>query len=315
MAELQGQPTTAELHAQYGVSQSTQLFVAEQRLLLVEGIARHDEVFISVDGPCPLTINPEQTEVEAQAKEDNARDLAGYIALDRQCFYKPRSSADAWHGVDETDRADAYQIITRMATARGNIVAEIGSLEQFGRYGHALTAIWIGGRNVDNDDLIRTLAVADQSVPIFVKNGLDGDIEPALQQIEEIEELRGNEGAPAVLIYRGGDNAQTPEASQEHYKRAHAATGGRLFYDTAHGIEMAYHPEGPFEKSVAGQILASQALIHLSEQGYPPLGKFSEASDIPAIMDPHMPLDLALSDSRMIHAAKITPKVREAVAA
>lgn len=304
MSKLQNQPSTSELHERYEISQSTQLLVAKQRLLVCEAIEQVDQTFISVDGPCPLTINPEATMSEAQAKVDNARGLSGYIALDRECFYKPRTDPNAWNGVDGNHREEAYKVISELAARYGNVIAEIGSLEQLQRYGHLLVAMWSGGRNVRNNRLIRELALADRSIPFFVKNGLDGDIEPALGQIAAINKLRGGKGAPAVLIYRGGNNAQTPEASQEQYKRAHEATEGRLFYDTAHGVEMAYHCEGLFLKSAIGQMLASQALIHLTQQGYPPLGKLSEASDIPEEIDPHMPLAAGLSDSRKIHSIK-----------
>jgi len=279
--------------------------VEEARRSLAHAVNNHENYFISVDGPCPLTDNLEATQAEARQKVAAAAGLGSYIALDRECFFKPRTNPADWHGMDSSDSDLAYDIVANLAATHANVVAEVGSLEQLRRYGGTLTALWSGGRNVENTELIKDLALADPSIVVGVKNGLDGEIELALEQVRLIERLRGEEGAPAVLIYRGGENARTPLASQDMYKRAHEATGGKLFYDAAHGVEMAYHPAGEFTKSVAGQMLASQALVHLTEQGYPPLGKFAEASDIEAIMDPHMPLESALADSRRVHDLKL----------
>ncbi|HVX56110.1 MAG TPA: hypothetical protein VHA37_00100 [Candidatus Saccharimonadales bacterium] len=280
--------------------------VEQARQELAYAVEHHEEYFVSVDGPCPLTDNPKATLAEADRKAAAASGLDGYIALDRECFFKPRTNPADWHGLHSSDPEAAGQMLGQLADRHANVIAEVGSIEQFERYGASLTALWIGGRAVGNTDLIEELAVADPTIVIGVKNGLDGEIDLALEQVARIERLRGDEGAPAVLIYRGGTNAQTPQASQDMYKRAHEATGGRLFYDAAHGVEMAYHPAGEFKKSVAGQVLASEALIQLTEHGYPPLGKFAEASDIDAIMDPHMPLDQALEHSRRVHELKLT---------
>jgi hypothetical protein len=275
------------------------------RQALAMAVEDHEAHFISVDGPCPLTDNPEHTFEEARLKVANGEGLPGYIALDRECFFKPRTNPADWHGLNSSDPDSAQRIVGELADRHANVIAEVGAVDQFDRYGEALTALWIGGRAVHNTELIEALAVAEPGIVIGVKNGLDGEIDLALEQVARVERLRGDEGAPAVLIYRGGENARTPLASQDMYKRAHEATGGRLFYDAAHGVEMAYHPAGEFKKSVAGQMLASQALIHLTEQGYAPLGKFAEASEIDAIMDPHMPLEQALADSRRIHELKL----------
>lgn len=279
--------------------------IGAARLELAHAVIDHEAHFVSVDGPCPLTDNLELTMAEAERKAAAASGLGGYVALDRECFFKPRSDPDAWHGLHFSDPDSARHILGTVAGRHGNVIAEVGSLDQLRLHGADLTALWIGGRNVANTDLIEELAVAEPDLVIGVKNGLDGEIELALEQVARIERLRRGEGAPAVLVYRGGENARTPQASQDAYKRAHEATDGRLFYDTAHGVEMAYHPSGEFQKSSAGQALASQALVHLAEQGYAPLGKFSEASEIEAVMDPHMPLDEALADSRRVYDIKL----------
>jgi hypothetical protein len=279
--------------------------VEEARIGLAYAVNNHENHFVTVEGPCPLTNNPEATKQEARRKVAAAEGLPGYIPIDRECPYKPRSNPDDWHGLNSSDPETAHRIVTILAAKYANVAAEVGSMEQFQRYGAALTLLWTGGRSVENTELIEDLALADPGIVMGIKNGLDGGIERALEQVRLVERLRGEEGAPAVLIYRGGDNAQTPQASQDMYKRAHEATGGRLFYDAAHGVEMAYDPKGEFKKSALGQELASEALIHLTAQGYPPLGKFAEASGIKAVMDPHMSLDTALEHSRRVHDLKL----------
>jgi hypothetical protein len=202
-----------------------------------------------------------------------------------------------------------------LAGSHGNVLAEIGSMEQMDLYHPVLMAAWFGGRNIDNLELMLAIAQKYPNIPLLVKNGLDGDFGPAIHRAKEIERVRGSDGAPAIPLYRGGTNALTPEDSQETYKRAYEATSGRLGYDTAHGTEMAYDPnprDGKVNKSVAGQVLSSQALVHMSQQGYPPLVKFSEASGIESIMDPHMPLDIAMADSRRMYATKLGSRVAAA---
>lgn len=279
--------------------------VLEARLELTQAVRDHEDHFVSVDGPCPLTDNPAITASEAEWKVAVGAQLGGYIALDRECFYKPRTNPDDWHGLHSSDSETARQIVSGLSEAHANVIAEVGSMEQLQRYGSLLTAIWIGSRNVGDTDLIEALALADPTLVMGIKNGMDGEIDLALEQVDRVNDLRGDEGAPAVLIYRGGDNARTPEASHDMHVRAYEATGGQLFYDTAHGVEMAHHPDGEFTKSVEGQELASEALVRLAQEGYAPLGKLSEASAIRPIMDPHMPLGVALEHSRLIHAAKL----------
>lgn len=279
--------------------------VLASRKELATAVLNHEDYFVSIDGPCPLTDNPAITMTEADWKAAVATGLDGYIGLDRECFYKPRTNPEDWHGLDSSDPERALEIVGGLSVAHANVIAEVGDMDQFRRYGNLLTAMWVGSRAVGNDELVEGLALAGSGLVVLVKNGMDGEIGLALEQVDRINALRGEEGAPAALIYRGGENARTPQASQDAYKRAHEATGGRLFYDTSHGVGRAYDPSGEFGKTAAGQELASEALVILAEEGYAPLGKLSEASAIKPIMDPHMPLGMALEHSGLVHAAKL----------
>jgi hypothetical protein len=80
---------------------------------------------------------------------------------------------------------------------------------------------------------------------------------------------------------------------------------GEIIRDNAHGTEMAHHPNQEFKKSIEGQIMAARAAIELARQGYPPLGLMYEASSIESIMDPHMPVEMAIKNVVEIHNIKI----------
>ncbi len=299
------QPTTEELQTQHGITPETELQVIEARNRLGYAIGRHQEHYVSVDGSCALTNQPQLVSDEARVKANAGVGLENYIGLNRSlCFFKPRSDPAAWSGLDTTERAAGYAIIAAQASRYANGAAEIGSAEQLRRYGSMLTLGWVGGRAVDNTELIRHIALNDRRLPLGVKNSLDGTIEAALRQVALVEELRSNEDAPAILIYRGGANAKTAKASKEMCKRVIEATKGRVIIDTAHGLEMAHDQAGKFEKSPQGQILATQMLLELDREGYHSLGKMSEASAQTSPTDPHMPLAIALNASRKLYQMK-----------
>jgi hypothetical protein len=172
---------------------------------------------------------------------------------------------------------------------------EIGYTEQLQRYASRLVLIWAGGRNVANDLLIEQMALQDPSIPMGVKNGLDGDIGLALKQVECANNLRSPGDAPVFLIFRGGDNAKTSERWADEYKSALAATAGRLMVDTAHGSEMAHDPSGAYKKSQEGQEAAAYHVLGLARQGLLPAGITLEASDWVGPTDPNMRLGIALS--------------------
>lgn len=299
------QPSTEALRLELGISPETELQVIEARDRLSRAIDHYQEHYISIDGSCALTNQADIVAEEARTKANAARGLENYIVLNRSlCFFKPRSDPNAWFGLDTTERAAAYAIIAAQAVAYANGAAEIGTPEQLRRYSSMLIFGWIGGRAVENTELITDVALNDRGLPIGVKNALDGTISSALRQVALIEELREDSDAPALLIYRGGSNAQTPKASKDMCKRVIEATNGRIIIDTAHGIEMAHDPTGKFEKSVTGQMRATQMLVDIGREGYLPLGKMSEASAQESPTDPHMPLEIALNASRKLYQIK-----------
>lgn len=279
--------------------------VADKRQQISNAINNPEENLISIIGPCPLVNEPEIINHEAQLKHDLEVSLEGMIVLDRQCFTKPRSNPADWQGLDSSEPDAALQIVTDLSQEYANVSAEVRFQSNLESYGNQLSMVWTGARNIEDYNLIHLLATYDPSLPIGIKNGLYGDIELALEHVDYINQIRPQGSAPAVLIYRGGQDALNHKHSAEKYKKAHEATEGRIIRDNAHGIEMAHNPSGKFEKSIAGQIRASHAALQLAHEGYVPLGVMYEASALESIMDPHMPLETAILHTELLHAAKL----------
>ncbi len=307
MNQPQPLPDTESLRLEHGISVEAELAVIAARTRLSRAIGHYQVNYVSIDGTCALTNEPRAISDEARAKAEAAYGLENYTGLNRSlCFHKQRTDPRAWRGLHTTEPSAAYELIAGQAEAYANGAAEIGTPEQLGRYGLMLTFGWIGGRMVENTELISRIALDDDELPLGIKNGLDGEIDTALKQVNLIEQIRQDEAAPAVLIYRGGDNARTPKASKEMCKRVIEATNGRVIIDTAHGVEMAHDPTGNFGKSVIGQVLATEMLLELGREGYLSLGKMSEASAQVSPTDPNMSLDIALSASKQLYDMKMS---------
>ena len=143
----------------------------------------------------------------------------------------------------------------------------------------------------------------------LLKNDLDGTIDDALREIDDINSARRHieNSGKAILIYRGGDNAQNPDTWTQNYLNALEQTNGKLIVDTAHGAEMAFHPDGLFKKSVAGQQASLSRVLELAEKGAIPLGIMMEASDTIETsdnrrVDPNMPFNIAIEGLRRLSA-------------
>ena len=247
---------------------------------------------IAINGPCAQTDNYAQIHQEGTQLDELNNVHPNLVLLQRLPPYKPRSNPLDWHGQETTDPDGSLNNLTERTIFGSNLAFEIRNRDHFKRYLHLPALIWSGGRSVDDDQLMRKLATYDQSISIGVKNGIDGQLEPAIAQVKLIQSLRSPGSAPAILIYRGGENATTPESWEKMYKRALELTEGRLIVDVAHGTEMAHDKD--FKKSIIGQIKAMDHVIELAKVNYAPRGIMIEASDTKSPTDPHMPFHLAL---------------------
>lgn len=183
---------------------------------------------------------------------------------------------------------------------------EIFYEDQLDRYGDLLSAMWFGSRSIDNPELREALiemAVKHHSIPVGVKNGLDGNTEAAENLISEINQrrkLKAEESAPAFLIYRGGTDYRTPQSVERKIREVIDSSEGKVVIDTAHGVESAFDPCGNFKKSVVGQISALAMTRKLQGEGCSFMGLLVEASDNKGQTDPNIPFSQALRIIRQI---------------
>lgn len=307
MTEAPASPTTQELRLQHGISPETELAVIQASGKISAALENHDEELVAIIGGCSMTGHQERIEDEGRRISEFGESFKNLHLLHRIPPWKPRTNPESWHGEETTNPEGAYRTLASLAISQNNATIEVGSRAHIDRYGPMLTFGWIGSRNDRNTELIKTVAIRDPKLPLGVKNGPDGSIDTALEQVAMVEEVRSysDRPAPAVLIYRGGEKVRTPEQWEDAYLRALDATGGKLIVDTAHGSEMAHDPDKKFQKSVPGQIAAMEAVIRLAEDGRVPAGIMIEASDIESPVDPTIPLEIALAGAKRLYEIKI----------
>jgi phospho-2-dehydro-3-deoxyheptonate aldolase len=299
-------PDTRTLELQYSLTENQYELIAAQRDRVTDIIRNSATGLIAVVGPCALTNTPEAIEEEGMTIAELDSAYKGLAALHRLPPWKPRTRREDWHGLETTEPEAAYRIIADAARSRGNVAIEMGHYDHVMRYELLTTLGWVGGRNVQRHELAEAIAIHDHSLPIAVKNGLNGAILKARQNIQGInKDIGRNNTSPATLIYRGGENAQTPEAWERQYVRVLQQTRGNVIVDVAHGSEMAHDPEGGFQKSVEGQENALEHVIRLAEMGHIPMGVMIEASDIESPTDPVMPLQVALDGVKRLYEIKM----------
>lgn len=300
-------PTTAELQERHPLDPIAELVIAERRAAFGY-VARHPESgTLGLSGPCaPDEMGVGRLQTEAEEIYDLEQQQSGLVTAQRRPTWKPRTNLDSWWGHETTDPEGAYSALTTQANTVGNAAIELGHVPHVQRYGDRIVFGWIGART-DNRELKIAIAMADPSLPLGVKNGLDGDITGALDDIKAIEDARGEDGAPALLVYRGGTGAADPQAWEYGYMTALEATEGRMIVDPAHGGEMAHDPDGRFAKSVLGQQACLEHVIQIAERhGMAPAGIMLEASDTHSQVDPVIPHALALDGIVRLHQQKMS---------
>lgn len=285
-------PTLPELQAQYPLSDEAEIEIPLGRERISEILNGEYAGLLANIGPCALTDDHLTIDSEGQQLAALTRDHQGLYATHRLPPWKPRTNPNDWHGLETTNPAGAYR--TLVSQAHKGVSLELGLPYHAERYGALSVMGWIGGRNAANEEHMQQVALHDTALPLAVKNGLDGQVEPMIDKIHSLQELRGPDAAPVVLLYRGGENARTPDAWEDQYRQALELTDGQMIVDVAHGSEMAHNPAGIFEKSVGGQVRALGHVVTLAKQGLTPAGVMMEASSAESPTDPHMPFDIAL---------------------
>lgn len=291
-------PALQTLRERYPLSADAKDIIAERRGRTSDAFNRSTVSFVTWMGGCALTLDEYVADSEARTLDMMQRTTPGLVTGQRNNFWKPRTNPKANHGLETEPETveDAYRIVARRAATTANAVAEIGHPYHIRRYGPMLTAAWIGGRNVTNTALIEAVALKLPKLPLGIKNGLDGDITIAQKQADMVNNLRGPNDAPAIVIYRGGENARNPVQWESQYMDALNKTNGNLIADIAHGGEQAFAPFGNFAKTDVGQIACMGAVIRIAElYGELPIGIMMEATNSKNNpVDPPMQFDIGV---------------------
>lgn len=243
---------------------------------------------LAMAGPCSFTGEARVIDKENGDLVQLMHSRPQLITLQRRNFWKPRTDPDDWHGPETTDPAETYRRVARAAIEHANGAAEIATVRHLERYSKLLSFAWFGARNSNIDQQI-AIVRGDPLLPFGVKNSLNGDFKQTLKTVERLNQERGEDAAPIVLVYRGGENATSPDEWENQVREAHRMTGGRMVLDLAHGGEMAHDPEKLNQKSVTGQIACARHAIQLATEGICMAGYLMEASDIKSLTDPNMP--------------------------
>lgn len=301
-------PTTQELYEDNLVDRQMLLSIAASRIAINSSIVHPDNKFLLV-GPCALT---DDAEILAD-ENDGWMEFAaknGLVVAVRRHPWKPRSvkswaeKMKKWHGLEtgfvdgigepEYAAQTAFKIMHQEAKGNSNVSMEIAFDKQIFRYGPLLSFAQIGARTRDEyyDNYVAYLRFLDflakrePTLPIGIKNDLDGSIDRAMEEVDRVNDIRSKLGmsavSRAVLIYRGGSNAKTPNAWIAGAEDAISRTRGAVILDVAHGGEQAFDPHGKYEKSEPGQLNCLGAAMKLGKC----VGKAIETSGIKSPMDP-----------------------------
>jgi phospho-2-dehydro-3-deoxyheptonate aldolase len=302
-------PTTTELHSRHTLAPQEVERIAAMRLQLSHALGGAGTRLAAYIGPCSMMPGADRlalTESE-QVAELNADPQANVASAYRIPVWKPRTDEESWWGAETTHPEEAYALLHTIATTQGNVAMEIGDPRHLERYGHLLAFGWQGARNDHHSELTRQLAVHDHTLPIAVKNSLDGTLETSLGAVERIRSLRTSKlgAGAATLLFRGGANAQTPDDWEKQLLLAYDLNQP-VVVDAAHGGEQAHDPQGKFNKSVLGQIACLDHLLAIADEtGQTPAGVMIEASlSEESLTDPVIPLDTAIEKVRELAAIR-----------
>jgi phospho-2-dehydro-3-deoxyheptonate aldolase len=312
MIKAPERPTTPELHDAYDIDNQAALDIAQTRIDINAAIARPGNKFL-LAGPCALTEDAETLQLENQEWRAFAQENGLVVAV-RRHSWKPRSvktwgeKLTRWHGLEtgfedaddnrEAAALSAYEIMHEEAVSQHNVSMEIAFSSQVLRYGPMLSFAQIGARTREEYydtyeeylEFLDFLAKREAVLPLGIKNDTSGSITRAVEEVNRVNDIRASIGMSAahraVLIYRGGDNAKTPEAWEVGAIEAIEATHGAVILDVAHGGEQAFDFNGKYEKSEAGELACLGAAMQLKRRGLTFVGVSAESSILESPMDP-----------------------------
>lgn len=288
-------PSTETLQAMHSLTTEGRQKVYEKRLEAADAL-RFGRKLLAIVGPCAMTddreeILDENRRMSAFAMQNDI------VLLHRLPPWKPRTNPADWHGLETTDPEEAHRITVEIAEQSGNLAMEFGDIRHIRRYIGQATLGWRGSRN-NQQSLLHELAQHDQSLPLAVKNGMNGSTDDTSHDVRRASWLRdADDASPITLIFRGGADLRTPDAWMDEYVRTIDRTHGSFIVDVAHGGEQAHDPEEKFEKSALGQIACLHTIRSVaSATRLLPHGVMIESSDVPSPTDPVVPLEQAFEE-------------------
>src|SRR5687767_11501745 len=200
-------PTTEQLRSRYPLDEHATLEIAMARARVGDIVVGREPGLVAIIGPCAMTAASDVIEREGQMMADLTRQdkNRGLYITHRMPPWKPRTDPAEWHGLETTNPYLAYKTVIHQANHGAGTSIEIGHEPHMERYGHATILSWFGGRNIENSSMMQRAALMDPTLPLAVKNGLSGDIRPALERVALLNHVRqeayGDSAARVVLLY------------------------------------------------------------------------------------------------------------------
>lgn len=277
-------PTTDVLLKKYPLSCEGKAKVMQSRKKTIAALASAEELLVII-GPCAMTDNLDEI-IDENRRINEFAEKIGVTVLHRLPPWKPRTNPEDWHGLETYNPEAAFRISIAIAEQSGNFAMEFGHEYHVPRYIGQAALAWRGSRNENDSHIVKCLAGSDKTIPIAVKNRMNGRFENNCSEKSGVNDL--------IPIFRGGNDIRTPREWMNNYLKLHRMTNSRIIVDAAHGSEQAYDPKGAFLKSALGQIACLEDLaIAARATGRFPRGIMIEASDITSPTDPVVPLDEA----------------------
>ncbi|MGH7196496.1 MAG: hypothetical protein ACREGJ_01885 [Candidatus Saccharimonadales bacterium] len=251
---------------------------ARQALLdIMDTTNPHPRKLIVIVGPCSLDDLVLESGIHAVL--EYANNLVTFLRADpllttnleivmRPNEDKTRSKL-GWRGLGHSNPQKAYELMTAIVNTGLPIATEVMSPRPLQYYNDMLAMAWGGARNVADNNMRDAMAAFSHDeqngkpIPLFVKNGTDGNLTDALNAREYIHSpnakkaqrelgitfhnaatgnyeqhlrLRGNQHVG--ILMRGGSTVPTPEAYEakvREFAEASATHGFPLGLDASHG--------------------------------------------------------------------------------
>jgi len=281
-------PTLQELHGEYPLSRALRARVGQHRRAVVDVLTGADDRLLLLVGPCSVH-DPAAALDYAGRLAALAREHAADLLVVMRCYVeKPRSVA-GWKGLvcdpwlDGSDELDAglrvaRRLFLQVAAAGLPLATEVVQPLLAPYLCDLVTWAAVGARTVASQPH-RELASA-LPMPVGMKNGLDGDVGPAVAAVQAAavpHAFPGQDerGRPAVLrstgnpdchvVLRGGSSGPNFDAASVAAALDRLRAAGlpaRVVVDASHGNSGKDHRrQAAVIGDLAGQVAAGQTGI------------------------------------------------------